>query len=233
MKISTIALVLGSALITCSAGAGLAACSSSSATGEPSTGTDSGADTSTGTDGGMLQDSAPGTDSMTTGDTSTTADAACAPALHASSPDGGIYCPFSKDFTVDGGSYAYCTNGTQECCLSPSSDAGLSVCATTGNCATGFSPWECGGPEDCIDPANPVCCLTAGPTEMSTSCPGTDKTEGFDGTHCTTAAICTGQVEAGMYVDNQFVTCESTADCPAGKTCIAVKTTGTAIGVCQ
>jgi hypothetical protein len=231
MKISTIALVLGSALITCSVGAGLAACSSSSSTGEPSTPLDSGVDTSTGTDGGTQQDSS-ATDTGT-GSDSAIADAACAPELHVSTADGGIYCPFSKDFTVDGGDYAYCTTGTQSCCLSPSSDAGLSTCETTGSCPTGFSQWQCAGPEDCVDPSNPVCCLTAGPTESNTSCVGTLKTKGFDNTRCTTATECMGTVEAGAYIDDQFVTCEQQSDCPTGKTCLAVKTTGTAIGICQ
>jgi hypothetical protein len=227
MKISTIALVLGSAVVTCAAGAGVAACSSSSGTGEPTGNYDSGAaDTSTGDAG--AQDSAPNGDSSSD---SSTADAACAPTLHVSSPDGGIYCPFSKDFTVDGGEYAYCTTGTQSCCLSPSSDAGLSTCETTGSCPTGFSQWQCAGPEDCVG-TNNVCCLTSGPTESSTTCTGTLKTEGFDNTRCTTAGECTGTVEAGMYTDDQFITCEQQSDCPSGKTCTAVKTTGTPIGLC-
>jgi hypothetical protein len=239
MKISTIALVLGSALITCSAGAGLAACSSSSGTGEPSAPLDSGTDTSTGMDSGTQPDTGPGADTGTGGDTSTGddgGDAGCTspPALHISSADGGIYCPFSKNFDVDGGEYAYCTTGTQSCCLSPSSDAGLSVCTTIGNCATALpnsEEWQCAGPEDCKSGGS-VCCLTSGPTEANAECVNTLKTKGFDNTRCMASqAACSGTVDAGMYTDNQFVVCEKQADCATG-TCTALKTTGTSIGLC-
>ena len=46
------------------------------------------------------------------------------------------------------------------------------------------------------------------------------------------AAQCTGTIDAGKFTDTLFVACEQPSDCPQGKTCTAVKTTGTSIGVC-
>ncbi len=140
----------------------------------------------------------------------------------------GLYCPFSK--SGDAGS-AYCTVGSQVCCLSPSAEAGASVCAANANaCPMGDPIWACSAPEEC--PMGNVCCLTAGPTVADPNCTGFLKTKGFNNTRCATAQACTGTIDAGKFVDNQYVACTKQADCTTG-TCTAVKTSGTSIGICM
>lgn len=141
----------------------------------------------------------------------------------------GIFCPYSKN--PDGGAGAeYCTVGTQDCCLSPSTDAGPSVCAKIGACPSTDAVWACSAPEEC-GKQGLVCCLTAGPVEADPACTGYQKTKGFNNTRCTTAQACSGMIDAGKFVDNQYVVCTKQADCTTG-TCTAIKTSGTSIGVC-
>ncbi len=139
----------------------------------------------------------------------------------------GMYCPFS--FSGDAGS-AYCKVGTQKCCLSPSADAGPSTCTANATaCPMNDAVWACSAPEECN---GGVCCLTAGPTEADPNCAGYMKTKGFNNTRCTTAQACMGTIDAGKFVDNQYVVCTKQADCAMG-TCTAIKTTGTSIGICM
>jgi hypothetical protein len=77
-----------------------------------------------------------------------------------------------------------------------------------------------------------VCCLQAGPLEADLKCSGYQKTKGFRSTTCTSAGQCTGTADAGKFTDTLYIACEQPSDCPQGKTCTAVKTTGTSIGVC-
>ena len=142
----------------------------------------------------------------------------------------GLYCPFSKN--PDGGTgAAYCTANSQVCCVSPSADAGSSVCAANqGACPAADSLWQCSAPQECGG-GTPVCCLTAGPLEADPNCAGFQKTKGFYATTCTTAQACTGTVDAGKYIDNQYVVCEQQSDCTTG-TCTPLKTSGTSIGLC-
>jgi hypothetical protein len=154
---------------------------------------------------------------------------ACAnpPKLFAPSTKG-IYCPYSKG--VDGGAQ-YCTVKTEVCCLSPSNDAGPSTCAANANaCPQADAVWACSAPEEC-NVANPVCCLTAGPLEADPNCAGFQRTKGFNNTRCTTAQACAGTIDAGKFIDNQFVACTKQADCATG-TCTPIKTSGTSFGVC-
>lgn len=163
----------------------------------------------------------------------TTPDAGCVspPKLFPVKADAGdFYCPFAAK--TDGGKSTYCTDTTQVCCLSPSSDAGSSTCVAQGACTTaGWSTWGCSAPQDCPG-SNMACCLQAGPLEADLKCAGYQKTKGFGASTCMSAAACTGTVDAGKGTDNLYVACEQPSDCPQGKTCTAVKTTGTSIGVC-
>jgi hypothetical protein len=234
------ALVVGGACLVALSGIGAVACSSDNGSGTPTTvlpDATSGTDTGAGShDGGVVGNDTgtPGDDSGNPGDDSgPTADGGCAspPALFPPKADGGIYCPYSKDFSIDGGKAAYCNVGTEVCCLSPSSDAGLSTCkANSTACPAGDHVWACSAPQECG--GGQVCCLTSGPVEPDPKCSGYQKTKGFFSTRCAAAAECTGTVEAGSFIDNQYIACEAQADCPTGKTCTAVKTSGTSIGVC-
>ena len=234
MNVRTMSFAVSSLLLCVSGGLGLQACSSSSTTtGENTTadgggggGSDSGGG-GTGTDSGGVIDTDSGGGGM---------DAAVAcmtpPKLFVPKPDGGMYCPFSAG--GDGGS-KYCKTGTEMCCLSPSADAGSSDCekqaATCTNAA--FKPWECSSPIECAgNAAGTTCCLTAGPVGPDKNCSGYQKTLGFDSTKCMQAAACTGTVMVGMYKDDLTIVCEQQSDCPGGKTCTAVKTTGTSLGLC-
>jgi hypothetical protein len=236
MRNRTFSLVLTIAAAGTSAALGLFACSSSSTTtGDTNTGTDSGSggNTKDGTTGTGNTDA--GTQDMTDSGTQMGTDSGgggtCTnpPALFPPG-DAGLYCPY--DYGPDGGGAAHCKTGTEMCCLSPSSDAGSSVCEAVGASCTqaGFGVWQCSSPAECPG-ATPVCCLTAGPPEADPNCSGYQKTKGFDSTTCMAAGKCTGTVVVGKYTDNLMVVCETQADCTTG-TCTAVKTSGTSIGLC-
>lgn len=121
---------------------------------------------------------------------------------------------------------------TQVCCVSPTADAGSSTCNAPGACATGLESWACASPQECAGGSGVVCCLQAGPLEADLKCSGYQKTKGSNSTNCMPTAKCTGMVDAGKVTDTLDVACEAPADCPQGKTCTAIKTTGTSIGVC-
>lgn len=140
----------------------------------------------------------------------------------------GVYCPFSKG---DGGKALDCTPTSQVCCMSPTADAGSSTCSAPGACPTGWGDWACSAPQECSG-SGVVCCLAAGPLEADLKCSGFQKTKGFSSTSCMATAMCTGTIDAGKHQDNLYVACEAQSDCPQGKTCTAIKTTGTSIGVC-
>ncbi len=143
------------------------------------------------------------------------------PETHASTAEGGIYCPFSFDDSTDSG-VQYCANGTQQCCLSPGSDAGSSSCETFVGNGTAFtqaggcsniqdSIWQCGAPTDCTQagPVLPladggpgvasdagpiVCCLVGGNLEANyDSCSNIQATH-FGGTTCQPASACQGSI---------------------------------------
>ncbi len=156
-----------------------------------------------------------------------TTDACTSPPKLFPPTEAGVFCPFGR---TDAGKAEYCTPITDVCCLSPSADAGDSVCSKPGSCPTGFATWACSSPKECG--GNEVCCLQAGPLEPEPKCPGYQRTKGFSSITCVPSAKCTGTVDAGKFVDDLYVACETPADCPQGKTCTAIKTTGTSIGVC-
>ncbi len=139
----------------------------------------------------------------------------------------GLYCPYSK--SGDAGTTAYCTVGSQVCCIS-SVDAGTPSTCVSGSCAPGEASWACSAPEECTG-GGQVCCLTSGPVGPDPKCVPYQKTKGFNNTRCTTAQACSGLIDAGKYQDNQYIVCTKQADCATG-TCTAIKTIGTSIGVC-
>jgi hypothetical protein len=234
MKVRNISFALSTALAACSALGGVAACSSSTT---PETTTTTDASTSsvdgskgTGTDSGGN----PGTDAGTDPGTDSGGSTCATPPALFEPTDAGLYCPY--DYGPDGGGAAHCKVGTQICCLSPSTDAGSSVCsassATPTCAAAGFQVWQCSSPAECAGNANgTTCCLTAGPVEADPNCSGFQKTKGFDSTTCTTPAKCTGTVTVGAFTDDLTVVCEKQSDCATG-TCTPIKTSGTAIGAC-
>lgn len=255
MKISKMAFVAGAVAATF-AGMTVVACSSDDSSNnshpDASTNADTGATTMPAQDAGSTT---PPTDSgSTTPPTdsgSTTPDAACAkpPSLHAPS-DAGIYCPYSFNDATDSG-IQYCARGTQQCCVSPSTDAGISDCENLGACANStFKTWQCSAPSDCAGVAvdggadggnGPVvCCLISGKVGADPNCSGYQKTKGLDSVTCMAASACQGDITIGAYPDTHYVACEKQSDCDQtassfggdGGTCTPVKTSGTPIGLC-
>ncbi len=219
MRNKTIAWIFFGGSVVASAAFGIAACSS-----DPVNNVVPGPD-------GSVKDTGTSDTNNNPPDTSPLDDSgACAnpPKLFPPSSKG-LYCPYSKD--PDGGVTAYCKVGSEVCCLS-GVDAGPSTCqADPSACPTNSSPWACSAPEECADAGAPVCCLTAGPVGPDPKCLPYQKTKGFNNSRCTTAQVCTGTVDAGKFVDNQYVVCTKQGDCTTG-TCTAVKTVGTSIGLC-
>ena len=221
MKRNEMIWIFGSAAVVSAATLGVAACSSDTTT---FPGTDAGKpDTS-------VNDSAkPDTGSDTSTPDTSTSDAGCASPPKLFPPtEAGVFCPFGR---TDAGKSEYCTPNSQVCCVSPSSDAGSSTCNTPGTCTSGWSTWACASPQECAG-SGMVCCLQAGVLEPDLKCSGYQKTKGFTSTTCVSTAKCTGTVDAGSFTDTLYVACEVQSDCPQGKTCTAIKTTGTSIGVC-
>ena len=236
------AWILGSVALMSAATLGAVACSSSSTTALPGGGDDASTpDSSAGGDsGGTTMDMDGGT--TTDQDGGSDGGSTCTPpALHVPKDAGDTYCPFSFNDATDSGTQ-YCNSPTQMCCVSPASASGPSDCETKATtCATaGFKVWQCASPVDCGGGSTPVCCLIGGP--LKADCGGFQKTNGFDSTTCVAnVAACPASivVDAGggkAYTDTGFIACEQDSDCAAvtGKThCLAIKTTGTSIGVCQ
>ena len=254
MKISKMAFVAGAVAATF-AGMVVAACSSddSSNNSNKDAGTqnpDTGATTMPAQDSGNTtppQDS--GVTTPPTDGGTTPMDAACAkpPALHAPS-DAGIYCPYSFNDATDSG-IQYCARGTQQCCVSPSTDAGISDCENIGSCSNAtFKAWQCSAPSDCAgattdggaDAGPVVCCLISGAVGADSNCSGYQKTKGLDSVTCMAASACQGPITVGAFMDVHYVACEKQSDCDQtassfggdGGTCTAVKTSGTPIGLC-
>jgi hypothetical protein len=237
MKISKMAFATG-ALMAAVAGMSVVACSSSD--NNPSNNQDAGASTDSGAVTTPADTGAPSNNDAGTPPTT------CAkpPSLHAPSATG-VYCPFSWDNATDAG-VKYCSGSTPQCCVSPSSDAGISDCEGTGYCKDAtFKQWQCSAPSDCAgvtsDAGGPVvCCLVSGAVEPDPNCNGFQKTKGLGSVTCKAASQCQGTIQVNSFSDVQYVACESQADCAAsaaafggdGGTCTPVKTSGTPIGLC-
>jgi hypothetical protein len=145
------------------------------------------------------------------------------PSLHPADA-GDIYCGFS-----DAGSI-YCGVGEQ-CCLGGPIGGGVFApeqCAPFGSACPNPPmlglPIECWQPADCAANGTPgVCCLRATAPAIVPGC-GYYKATGGTGVFCEQGATCAaGEVQA----------CESTSDCPAGKTCFATKWKIYQLGFCQ
>jgi hypothetical protein len=263
MNIRTLALVLGSALTVAAGGVGATACSSGSSGngGGSSSGgshSDGGSSSGTASSSGGTASSSGGTASSSggtassSGGTGSSSGACKSPSLHPPEDGGGLYCPFSFNDAIDAG-VQYCTQPGQMCCVSPSTDAGISDCENVGAACgtTGFTPWQCSAPSDCTNFNVPVttvdggatsgpvvCCITAGAVGADTSsgiCAGVQKTKGNAGNLCMYQADCQGTVIDGQFTDTRYVACEADPDCAniTGLThCTAIYTIGTQIGIC-
>ncbi|HEY1698075.1 MAG TPA: hypothetical protein VGG39_38205 [Polyangiaceae bacterium] len=263
MNIRTLTLVLGSALTVAAGGIGATACSSSSSGGNGGSSSGGSHNDGGGSDGTASSSGSTSSSGSSSGSTSSSgggddgggsSSGSCkSPSLHPPVDGGGLYCPFSFNDATDSG-VVYCTQPGQMCCVSPSTEAGISDCENVGaNCTTnGYTPWQCSAPSDCngITPitidggasSGPVvCCLTAGALVADTSsgiCANVQKTKGNAGNVCMYAADCVPgtTVTEGTFTDTRMVACESDPDCAniTGNThCTAVYTIGTQIGVCS
>ena len=229
MKNSQLAWLLGGALVLSSGGLGVAACSSSSGSGNPSGGNDSGTgsdgtgggnDTGTGNDTGNG-----GNDTGPVGDGGPGNDCGSTPSLHPG--DGGsIYCPFGPD-----GSALHCAAATQECCIGGkigTNQFAESNCETWGtactNPADGGRQLECGEALDCTgNNHGTTCCATGALPAIKAGCGYYAESPGLKGSTCSAAACAAGQ----------FQMCATDAECGAGKTCTPFKTLGMQLGFCQ
>ncbi|MGO8992684.1 MAG: hypothetical protein ACLQVI_05110 [Polyangiaceae bacterium] len=251
MKTMKIALI-GGAVVAALSGMAVAACSNSTS---PISGTGEDSGTQPATDSGTQ----PTTDSGTpTGDSGNGVTCGKPPEFFAPVADGGIYCPYSFNDATDAG-VQYCgadttsgqNAGLTQCCVSPSTDAGPSVCQAPGTCTQSTATiWQCSGSSDCANyypntdgGGGPVvCCLVAGkirPEPSTDSHPGCTSTEGLDSVTCQAASTCTGTVVVGTYTDYNYIACQTQNDCIAttangndGGTCTGVYSSGSPIGLC-
>jgi hypothetical protein len=159
-------------------------------------------------------------DTPDTGPGSAEADAGVSchpPTLHPPTAGVGVYCPYSA---VDGGRDLSCATATQQCCETPSDDAGPSTCVQAGSTcpAAGSTVWQCEDPSNC--PTGQVCCAAA-TLEQDTSCGYFRAAPGFQGTHC--AASCAA---------GELTICEQQSECATG-TCTPFRAVGNSVGVCH
>jgi hypothetical protein len=229
MKISTMALFLGGALVCGVGGIGLAACSSDSNTGNP-TGGDSGGnhDGTTGSEGGGGDGGA-----IDSGGNEGGGDSAggCThgnpPSLHVS--DGGptsLFCGFKAN---DAGTL-YCDPHTQNCCVGGSMGTGFAdpTCNTKGvACVNGTMPKEidCEDSNDC-PVVGSICCYTGPVPTLDPTCNYYRATSGIS-THCVDPDAGTACASGEQQI------CSSNAECPSGKTCTPFKTIYFGLGFCM
>lgn len=215
MKIRTLALVLGSALVVTGGGVAATACSSSNS------GTPSGTDSGGGKDGTANSDGGGTGDDGGIGDDGGTAvDCGKSPGLHPEDA-GTIFCGFADAGKLE------CTTGNQ-CCLGGKLGQGFAPeqCVQFGSACTngadGGLPVQCGQPSDCTanGQANSVCCLRGNAPAQVAGC-GYYKASGGQGTFCEQSCQ-TGETQL----------CESNGDCPSGKTCTPFKWKVLQFGFC-
>ena len=139
------------------------------------------------------------------------------PTLHPPTGTNGVYCPFSG---VDGGRDLTCARVTQQCCETPSDDAGASTCESVGAAcpAAGSTIWEC---EDAVDCASGKSCCGAAVVESDPVCNYLRAAPGFGGTRC--KATC----GAG-----EVVICQQQSGCTTG-TCTPLRAAGNSVGTCR
>jgi hypothetical protein len=224
--------LIGGVLVSCLAGAGMAACGSSSSTGGSGTGgtasTTTGAgntgNTSTTTTGPTGTGGTAATTTTTTagtggttstGTTGTGGTAECGKVTTLHAPDleagpGTIYCPFSE--TTDGGKDEYCTPGTQFCCETAEGTSTPSSCVTgtpsSANCPSAFvSSAESGSTVwECEDP------VTDCPSGQVCCAVG----YGYGGTSPKAAAFTPGAPGCGNYASEMGGTvCMASSACTA------------------
>jgi hypothetical protein len=195
------------------------------ATTAASSGSGGGSGGSPGSGGGSTSTSASAGGGTSTSSTASSSSASSSGACHKVStlhpPPVGtlntIYCPFSA---IDGGANLYCTRQTEHCC-EPA--LGTATCnSLTVPCPAGDTDWACEDPTDC--PSGYVCCapgatLVLGVPMMGMQCG--NYANGFTQTVCQTGT-CTG-----------IQICESTSECPAGKTCVPFNAKVVQVGGCM
>jgi hypothetical protein len=215
MKKNTLAwFVIAGAGIAFS-GFGMAACSSSSATGTPggddSSSNDAGGDSTTNTG-----DSGPGTDSG--GNTDAGADASCgtAPTLHTSTNDAGlsdIFCETASSVI----NYCQIEAGTANTCCINTSGTGFpdGECTTAAACPSTSIDLGCLDDKGCAAGEK---CYGIGNAYVLKAC-GYQKVFGFKGTQCAANPGVVDATDAG-----HFELCSSSAGCSnAAATCVPTK----------
>lgn len=202
-------------------GMGMAACSSSSATGNPSNTTGDGGDNNT-TDGGNKGDgSAPG-DAGSGGDSGGKGDAGKCTGSTPFIPEAGTpnYC-FGARSPEDAGNG--CSGTTPSCCDVKGADGGFANnCVAQGSCVgvgtDGTGEFQCQDNSAC---GGQKCCIARYSDwdggVFTNTC---GKFYGGGGTKCQANCDDTTQV------------CSSNADCPTGQTCTASKVASKNLGVC-
>ena len=251
MKIRTLALVLGSAVVVAGAGVGVTACSSSSSP-DNGGGNDAGNGGHDATSGGNDSGNTMGNDSGNTmgndsGNTmgndggTTTADCGSSPSLHVDEA-GSIYCGFNGDAGA-----LTCAKG-QECCIGnkdPQTKAfDDQACVTFGSAcnnptatdaSAGGIPMQCAQIADCTANGvqNAACCMQGGEAPAMPAGCSYYKTSDGNSITCEAANGAPPDAGAPSCAPGELQVCSSNADCPAGKTCVASKWKIIQIGLCQ
>ena len=209
MKKNTLAWVVIAGVGIAFSGMGMAACSSSSTTGEPSTGTDA-----SGGGDGQQQSDGGNNDGGNPSDSGTGSECGTIPTLHKTvAPDGGgedIFC-----FTTG----LYCATGTQACCIPEFGASGNPACTDAGTaCPTQNLNIQCDDDTACT--GGKKCCAQGTPGLTTTAgCTEYEKIYGFTGTVC--ADSCAGLGEDG---GTGTEVCSETTGCSdSSKTCTPAK----------
>jgi hypothetical protein len=226
MKISTLGLFLGGALLVSGAGIAVTACSSDSGTGNPTTNPDgsTGQDGSSHNDGSTQMDTGGQMDTGSGDDGGMGTECGTTPSLHAS--DGGpgsIYCPFGPD-----GGAIHCSPGTEKCCISPKVNGQYppSSCAST-------CPYDAGGHTDlaCEDSIScsgnnlgSICCAKGATPATVAGCGYFNESPGMSQATCEQGPDC---------ASGEFQLCGAPSECPSGKTCTPFKVKGLQLGFCM
>jgi len=225
MKISTLGLFLGGALLVSGAGIAVTACSSDSGTGNPTTNPDS----STGNDGSSHNDGQAQQDTGMMGDdggsdTGTGAECGTTPTVHPS--DGGpgaIYCPFGPD-----GGAIHCNPASETCCINPKVNGTFPPSTCSATCpysdAGGATDLHCQDSISCSANGKGNICCGSGPLPtLDTAC-GYYNEKGLKAGNCEQGPSCAA---------GEFQLCGGQNDCPTGKTCTAFKAKGMQLGFCM
>jgi hypothetical protein len=227
MTKKTVAWILGSALVVCSAAAGVVACSNSP-TDEGNTGGDSPAPNNGGKQDATTERDTGSTQQGDSGGGAADAGADCGrlPRVPNSTEGVGVRCPFQAKL-ADGGFPPDCDIG-QHCCIYPMIGTS-SVCRAIGTPCdqpdAAVADLECQENADCPGDAGNICCVQIPQLNVDDrGCTGKTVAKGPTKTACRPSTGCS----AG---ESQICTADG-GECATGKTCTAFEAKTNYMGAC-